>query len=161
MGVPHEIVPVGGITIGHADFGGIPGKAIVGLKVPSRVLIDKVIVSRTDTPGAGAFTVDLYNRQEAAVGTPPITDADGNALSRELFHLYPQIAGASGLARYDSDLSPGGFGFYFFSQDPLQQTPVTGVSDRLQANNRVLWLVITATDGWVFCANIGTATDLQ
>jgi len=160
MGVPHEIEPRGGIVIGDAEFGGISGKAIIGLKVPSRVLLNKIVICRTDSPGVGGFAVDIYNRREAAFNTP-VTDADGNALSRELFVVQPTIAGTLGVARYDADESPGGFGHYFFSQDPLQQTPITGVSDRLQANNRVLWVVITTTDGWEFCVNIGSSTDMQ
>lgn len=178
MGMPYDTIPVGGITIGAADFGTInpdgtttasPGVAIFAIGVPSRVDIIKVVVEQTDQgdsvsvhpgPGGHSFTVDLFNQRGAADNQLQV-DANGNPLGRELFRIMPTIQGTEGKARYDAANSPGGCGFAFFNQDTNQQTPVTGVTDRLQQNQRVLYVVIKGTDGDVFSVVIGTSSDIH
>jgi len=177
MGMPYDTKPRGGIEIGSAEYGTInedgtrtaaPGRAIVALGVPSRVSIVKVVVEQTESSGSvsvpdgsgDAFTVDLYNARGAADHVDMV-DADGNPVGRELFHVMPTIEGASGLARFDAANTPGGCGYDFFNQDPNQQTPITGVHDRLQQNQRILYVVISGTDGDVFSVVIGTDSDIH
>jgi hypothetical protein len=177
MGMPYDTKPRGGIELGSAAYGklnadgtrtAVPGLAIVVLGVPSRVDIVKVVVEQTEQSsslsvdeGVGdSFTVDLYNNRQAA-DNEVVLDATGHPVGRKCFQVMPQLAGTSGLARYDAANTPGGCGYPFFNQDPNQQTAVTGVADRLQQNQRVLYVVIEGTDGDVFSMVIGTDSDIH
>jgi hypothetical protein len=176
MGLPYDTIPLGGIEIGSAQYGTInpdgtttpwPGHAVVPLGVPSRITIVKVVVEQTDNSGGSidggggdSFTVDLFNQRGAADDQVQL-DANDNPLGRDLFRIMPTITGAAGRARFDSANSPGGCGFPFFNQDTNQQTPVTGVTDRLQQNQRVLYVVLTGTNGDVFSIVIGTDSDIH
>ncbi len=175
MGLPYDTKPVGGITVGAEDFGKVnadgtrtvwPGHAVVALRIPSRINIVKVIIEQTDDTGGSvhggsgdSFTVDLFNQRGAADDQVQL-DANDNPLGRDLFRVM-SMDGVSGKARYDADNSPGGYGFPYFNQDENQQTPVTGVTDRLQQNQRVLYVVITGTDGDVFSLVVGTDSDIH
>lgn len=177
MGMPYDTKPKGGIVLGSQEYGklnadgitktAVPGLAIVPYGVPSRVDIVKVIVQQTEQTGSlsapdggNSFTVDLYNNRSAA-DDEVVFDAAGEPVGRELFHVMPQIAGTNGKARWDAAQENGGCGYGFFNQDPNQQAAVTGVTDRLQQNQRVLYIVIEGTDGDVLSVVIGTETDMH
>ena len=144
MGIPHEIQPTGGHTISG-------GNVVIAVDLPSRVKIHKVIVARTDTPGSGSFSVDVYNREEAARGSA-IVDEDGNDLVAALFKVMPTIAGTSGLAAYFSDAGTGGYGFPFFNLDTADPNGLIG------QNPRRVWVVVTAVAG-TYAVAIGTDSD--
>lgn len=177
MGMPYDTIPLGGIKLGSHEYGTInpdgtrtpkAGEAIVALGVPSRVDIVKVVVQQTDNSssvsvaegGGDPFTVDLFNCRGPADGNTEL-DKNDHPLGRELFRVMPTLHGTGGVARYDAANTPGGCGYPFFNQDKNQQTPATGVTDRLQQNQRVLYVVIKGTDGDIFSVVIGTDSDIH